>query len=137
MNKHATHRTAFRADAIRGTRHVFVRDLLVEATVGVHDHEKRGPQPLVISVDLTVREDPGDHRDQLGRVVCYESIVRLVQGLCRNGHLNLIETLAEHIAGGCLEDSRVQAARVRVEKPEALGECTSVGIEIERLQAIT
>jgi dihydroneopterin aldolase len=137
MNKHATHRTPFRADAIRGTRHVFVRDLLVEATIGVHDHEKHAPQPLVISVDLTVQEDPGNHQDQLGRVVCYESIVRLIQELCGNGHLNLIETLAEHIAEGCLEDSRVEAARVRVEKPDALSECRSVGIEIERLQAIT
>jgi dihydroneopterin aldolase len=137
MNEQAAHPKTLRADAIRGTRHVFVRELLVEATVGVHDHEKLGPQPLVISVDLTVREDPGDHRDQLGRVVCYESIVRLIQGICRNGHLNLIETLAEHIAEGCLEDQRIQAARVRVEKPEALSECRSVGIEIERLQAIT
>jgi dihydroneopterin aldolase len=137
MNKQAAHAKTYRADAMRGTRHVFVRELVVEATVGVHDHEKLGPQPLVISVDLTVREEPGDHRDQLGRVVCYESIVRLIQGICRNGHLNLIETLAEHIAEGCLEDPRVRAARVRVEKPEALSECRSVGIEIERLQAIT
>ncbi len=137
MNKQAAHGEIIRADAMRGTRHVFVRELEVEATVGVHAHEKRGPQPLLISVDLTVREDPGDHRDQLGRVVCYESIVRLIQGICRNGHLNLIETLAEHIAEGCLEDRRVLAARVRVEKPDALSECRSVGIEIERHQALT
>ena len=111
-------------------------DLEIQASVGVHDHEKLGPQPLTISVDLTVQDKPGLQPDHLDSVVCYESVVKLIQEICGGGHLNLIETLAEIIAEGCLEDRRVQAARVRVEKPEAIKECKFVGIEIERLQAL-
>ncbi|HCX65995.1 MAG TPA: diguanylate cyclase, partial [Rhodobiaceae bacterium] len=44
------------------------------------------------------------------------------------------ETLAERIAGSCLEDARVRVARVRVEKLAAIPEAVSVGVEIERLR---
>ncbi len=136
MNEQAKTRTLTRADAVRGLGHVFVRDLQVSAVVGVHDREKLAPQPLRVSIDLTVREWPGTRTDSLSSVVCYEDVVRGVQAICRAGHVNLIETLAEKIAAHCLEDKRVQAVRVAVEKPEAFAECASVGVEIERLQAL-
>jgi 7,8-dihydroneopterin aldolase/epimerase/oxygenase len=137
MTEQTSKRSQFEADAIRGLAHVFVRDLAVDATVGVHEHEKAGPQPLHISIDLTVSELPGPTQDELEKVVCYEDIVRKVQDICGEGHVNLIETLAERIAASCLADARVHAVRVRVEKPNAFEECASVGIEIERLQPLT
>jgi len=137
MTEQTARRSIFEADAVRGLAHVFVRDLQVDATVGVHDHEKLGPQTLGISIDLTVREVPGPKSDHIADVVCYEDVVRKVGAICEQGHVNLIETLAERIAGACLEDYRVHAVRVRVEKPQAFEECASVGIEIERLQPLT
>lgn len=137
MTQQTSRRSLFEADAVRGLAHVFVRDLMVEATVGVHDHEKLGPQPLYITIDLTVRELPGSGSDSLHEVVCYEDVVRKVQALCGEGHVNLIETLAERISQSCLEDKRVHAVRVRIDKPEAFEECASVGIEIERLQPLS
>jgi dihydroneopterin aldolase len=134
MTEHAKSHSTSRADALRGLAHVFVRGLDVEAVVGVHDHEKVAAQPLRISLDLTVREAPEGHGDKLASVVCYEDVVRGVQAICQNGHVNLIETLAERIADFCLADKRVHAVRISIEKPEAFAECT-VGIEIERLQS--
>lgn len=137
MTQQETRKSLFEADAVRGLAHVFVRDLQVEAIVGVHEHEKNGPQPLTVSIDLTVREQPGGRSDTLQEVVDYEQVVRKVQAICAEGHVNLIETLAERIAASCLEDKRVHAVRVRIEKPEAFSECSSVGIEIERLQPVS
>lgn len=137
MTEQTSRRSQFEADAVRGIAHVFVRDLVVEATIGVHEHEKNGSQPLRISIDLTVSELSGPTHDDLEQVVCYEDVVRKVQGICGEGHVNLIETLAERISASCLADARVQAVRVRVEKPNAFEECASVGIEIERLQPLT
>ncbi len=137
MTEQTSKRSQFEADAIRGLAHVFVRNLEIEATVGVHEHEKLGPQPLSISIDLTVRELPGTVSDNLDQVVCYEDVVRKVQTICEDDHVNLIETLADRIAASCLKDTRVHAVRVRVEKTQAFAECASVGIEIERLQPLT
>lgn len=136
MTEQAKAYTASRPDALRGLAHVYVRDLEVEAVVGVHQHEKLAPQPLRISIDLTVREATRGHKDQLSQVVCYEEIVRGVQEVCREGHVNLIETLADKIAAFCLADKRVHAVCVAVEKPRAFSECAAVGVEIERLQTL-
>lgn len=137
MTEQRAKRSLFEADAVRGLAHIFVRDLAVEATVGVHEHEKRGPQPLRVSVDLTVREIPGAVQDKLHEVVCYEDVVHKVETICAADHVNLIETLAERIASACLDDLRVHAVRVRVEKTHAFEQCASVGIEIERLRPLS
>lgn len=136
MTEQAKPYSASRPDALRGLAHVYVRDLEVEAVVGVHDHEKLAPQPLRISIDLTVREASEGHEDKLSQVVCYEEIVRGVQEICGEDHVNLIETLAERIAAFCLADKRVHAVCVAVEKPQAFSECAGVGVEIERLQSL-
>ena len=123
------------ADAAAGTRHVFVSNLEVHTVIGVHDAEKRGPQRVIASVDLKVRESGPSRSDRLGDVLDYAEVVRLVERLTRQGHVNLLETLAERIAEGCLADGRVLAVRVRLEKPDVIANARAVGIEIERVPA--
>lgn len=121
------------ADAQAGTRHVFVSNLEVLTIIGVHDAEKRAPQRVVATVDLKVRETGPTRSDRLVDVLDYAEVVRLVERLTRQGHVNLLETLAERIAEGCLADNRVLAVRVRLEKPDVIPNARSVGIEIERV----
>ena len=120
------------ADAVRSIRHVFVTNLRLDALIGVYEHELVTPQPIVINIDLTVSEDKSEIEDKLLGVVCYETIVNKIKAIVHSGHVNLVETLAESFAEACLEDARVIAARIRLEKPEAIEEAGSVGIEIER-----
>jgi len=122
------------ADARNAMRHVFVRDLMLDAHIGVHQHEKLGPQRIRVNVDLAVLEKDVDGiGDQLANVVCYEEVVSGIRALVAEGHVNLVETLAEQIAALCLEDRRVRVARVKVEKLDVFADATSVGVEIERV----
>jgi dihydroneopterin aldolase len=70
--------------------------------------------------------------DRLEHVLDYSKLVDGIALLVQSEHVNLIETLAERIAAHCLADTRVESVRVRIEKPEVLPSCRSVGIEIER-----
>lgn len=123
------------ADAGTAIRHVFVRDLVLSCSIGVHAFEKDGPQRVRINLDLAVREG-SEIGDDLANVVCYEGIVSAIRGLIAEGHVNLVETLAERIAATCLADPRVRVARVRVEKLDVFPDATSVGVEIERFNAL-
>jgi len=120
------------ADAARKLRHVFIRDLLLDAHIGVHRHEKGRRQPVRVNIDLTVLESGPDAGDHLSDVVCYEEVVDKVKALAGAGHINLAETMAERIAASCLEDERVLVARIRVEKLAVIASAASVGVEIER-----
>jgi dihydroneopterin aldolase len=112
-------------------RRVFIRDLELEASIGVHAHEKARPQRIRISIDLSVREG-GEIADDIRNVVSYETVIERVRRIVAQGHVHLVETLAERIARDCLADDRVVSARIRVEKPDIVPNAASVGVEIER-----
>lgn len=118
--------------ASRPPRRVFVRGLELLASVGVFEVEKRYEQRVVVSVDLDVTDSYDGISDRLEDVLDYGGIATAVQRTVESRHFHLIETLAERIADAMLADARVQCARVRIEKPDILPACRSVGIEIER-----
>lgn len=119
-------------DAQGPLRLVFVRDLVLEAQIGIHKHERKGAQPVRVNIELWVPEDEQPIDDRLQNVVCYEDIVGGVKAVVAAGHLNLVETLAERIAESCLAEPRVAVVRVRVEKLGVIAEAASVGVEIVR-----
>ena len=126
--------TRYMASAEARLRHVFVRDLEIIASIGIHEHETLKPQRIIVNIDLSVEEGDGPLADNIGNVVSYELIVQRVEAIVAAGHVHLVETLAERIAEACLADARVLAARVRVEKPDIIPNARSVGVEIERLR---
>ncbi|WNK00950.1 dihydroneopterin aldolase [Thalassospiraceae bacterium LMO-JJ14] len=123
------------ADARQRVRHVFVRDLVLLALIGVHDHEHDKPQRVRVNLDLAVRESEKGLDDDLANVVCYEQLVSGVQKIFDQGHVGLVETIAEAISEMCLTDTRVRSARVRVEKLDIFDNAQSVGVEIERFNS--
>ncbi len=127
------------ADAARATRHMFVRDLVLAASIGVHAHEHAAPQRIRVNLDLAVADEGASRqsraavgRDELGRVVDYEAVIASTRAIVAAGHVQLVETLAERLAEACLADPRVLIARVRVEKLDLFADATSAGIEVER-----
>ena len=129
------------ASTARGLRHVFLRDLVMDASIGVHPHEHVNRQRVRINVDLGVEDDGARPvsrvpvgRDDLKRVVDYEKVANTVRTIVTAGHVQLVETLAERIADSCLSDPRVHLARIRVEKLDIFPDAVSAGVEIERRQ---
>lgn len=120
------------ADAQQRIRHVFVRDLMLDARIGVHAHEHHGPQRVRINLDLSVAEPNHAIGDALHDVVCYEAVINDAKAVIAEGHINLVETLAEEIASRVLSRGGILSIRVRIEKLDAIAEAESVGIEIER-----
>jgi dihydroneopterin aldolase len=130
------------ADAARCLRHVFVRDLILQARIGAYPEEEKQTQRVRINIDLAV-DDPGAEpgsalavgADELDRVVNYLEIIAEIRRMAEREHIRLVETMAERIAALCLADARVKRARVRVEKPDIVPDAASVGVEIERYNA--
>jgi dihydroneopterin aldolase len=130
------------ASSTRALRHVFLRDLVLSASIGIYPHEHAARQRVRINIDLGVEDDGARAlsrvrvgRDELSRVVDYEKVANTVRGIVGAGHVRLVETLAERIAEACLVDARVHLARVRVEKLDIFADATSAGVEIERRRA--
>ena len=119
-----------------GVRHVFVRDMLLQAAVGIYPHEHGGTQRVRVNVDLAVQET-GEGQDRLDQVFNYEQAAEAARRIVGAGHVKLVETLAERIATACLADARVLVARVRVEKLDVFADAGSAGVEVERRKSST
>lgn len=132
MNKLFAQVTAPQSDATgRPLVRVFVRDLELDASIGVYQHEKERRQRIRVNIDLGV-DLPVRGTDELSDVVSYETVVTSVRDIVAAGHVNLVETLADMIAERCLADRRVRTTRVRVEKLHVFPDAASAGVEIER-----
>lgn len=116
------------------TMRVFIRDLVLPCSIGIHQHERLAQQRVQINVELTCVEHPAIN-DDVDNVVCYATAVMGIKAVVADGHINLVETLADRIADVCLSDHRVLSAKVRIDKLDVFKEAVSVGIEIERHRA--
>lgn len=110
---------------------LFVRNLVVQARIGLYEHEYGRTQPLVLEVELQVAPTGFE---QVGDVINYENVGHWAREVAASGHIELLETFAERVAIACMRDARVLAARVRVDKPEALAPAIA-GVEIHLSRA--
>lgn len=115
-------------------RCLFVRNMVLDAHIGVFAHEQGVTQRIRVNVAFGVPDDLTQEvgADELARTVSYERVVLLVRELVAQGHVGLVETLAERIAAAVLAERRIRVTRVRVEKLDIFDDAESVGVEIER-----
>jgi dihydroneopterin aldolase len=113
-----------------GLRRMFVRNLVMDAPIGVRAHELGRKQRIRLNLDLGVIDT--ESTDRLESVVCYDDLIAAVRVVVGAEHVQLVETLAERIAEACFRDRRVITARVRIEKLDVYSDAESVGVEIER-----
>jgi len=120
------------ATAAPACRLVLIRDLVMLCSIGVHAHEHDAKQRIRINMELDALEGARPIEDDLRNVVCYDEIISAVRRIVDAGHVRLIETLAERIAGLCLSDPRIRRARIQIEKLDVYADVGSVGVAIER-----
>lgn len=112
-------------------RRIFLRNYVVDANIGIHEHERRGVQRLALNVDLFVALSMSTPRhDRLHEVLDYDFLRLTVQRRIEQGHINLQETLVDELARAMLAHPAVRAVRVSSEKPDVYDDVDAVGIEV-------
>jgi dihydroneopterin aldolase len=114
------------------TYNIIIKDLLLDALIGIHAHEKKKKQKVLINLLLKASDSFKINDDDITNVVSYEYIVNDIEKLINSGHFGLLETLSEKVAKICLKDERVLNAFIKIEKLEVFKNTKSVGIEIYR-----
>ncbi len=97
---------------------------------GVFDFERREGQVFRVDLTLGLNTRPAAQSDDLQDTVDYGTLVATVKRAIENDPVDLIETLAERIAGICLTDRRVEWTEVTVHKPDAPIEATFTDVAL-------
>lgn len=91
--------------------------LRVEAAHGVYAEEKLNPQLFLIDVEARLSARGPD--DDLATTVDYSQLASQIAESAASDSVDLIETLAQRVAGVCLGFELIDEVEVTVHKPQA------------------
>lgn len=114
------------------TDYIFVRDLSIEMSAGIYDHEKSHKQRVIFYLRIGVQSNKDRDLSSIQDVASYEDVVNTIIKITNAKHYDLLEELAELIASNILAMQFVDNVQIVIEKPDIIKQTRSVGIEIFR-----
>lgn len=111
---------------------IIIRDLRVEALIGIHRRERHVKQTLTIDLEIGIPGDAVFSSDRVADTIDYEQVTIRIKALAESQHFRLVETFAERVASILLGDFGAPWARVSVAKVGILANAKFVGVSIER-----
>jgi dihydroneopterin aldolase len=111
---------------------VFINELRIETIIGIYDWERKVKQ--TISLDLEMGTDIGKSAatDAIDDTLNYKAVAKRLIAFVEDSEYQLVETLAEKIAGIVLSEFDVPWLKLTVHKPGAVRGSRDVGVIIER-----
>src|SRR3954453_18067746 len=114
-----------------GTQTLTLEGLRFDANLGILAHEKTSPQPIMVDAQLNLGTQPLLPRDDdIGHVLDYRKVRRIIIDECTAEHVNLLESLIGKLANRLMQLPGVLGVRVRIAKLEIFEDC-EVAIRVE------
>lgn len=111
---------------------VYLRDLKIDCVIGIFDWERKIRQSLYIDLDMAADIARAAATDRIEDTLDYKAVAKRLQQFVGESQFQLVETLAERVAGIILSEFKVAWVRVRINKKGAVRGASAVGVAIER-----
>ena len=111
-------------------RTVLIKDFIINEIIGIHEHEKINKQKIIFNIVIDVNQNTLPNENDLESVVNYEKITNKLKNLTKNKKYNFLESLAEDSFKEIFEDKRINSVKIKIEKPDAIKNANSVGVEV-------
>lgn len=111
---------------------VYVRNLKLDACIGIYEWEKRIQQKIRIDLEMGWDNRRPAASDNIQDTLNYKTASKRVAELVANTHYALVERLAETIANTLMQELQIPWIQVTVGKPGAVRGSSEVGVRIER-----
>jgi dihydroneopterin aldolase len=111
---------------------IFIRDLRLDAGVGVYRRERGTRQTVQFDLDIGLPPSKASQTDKVGDTIDYAVVIGRIKEELAARHFGLVETLAEHVATLILGEFGAPWVKVSVAKLGVLKGVKLVGVSIER-----
>ena len=111
-------------------RTVFIKDFIIEEIIGFYKHEKEKKQKIIFNIVLDIDQNSLPDEKDIKSIVDYEKITNKLENLTKSKKYNFLESLAEDSFKEIFEDKRINSIKIKIEKPEAIKNARSVGVEV-------
>ena len=114
-----------------GSQTLTLTGLRFNANLGILDHEKTAPQPILVDAELNLGAQPLlPSDDDITHVLDYRKVRRIIIDECTAQHVNLLESLIGKLALRLMQLPGVLGVRVKIAKLEIFDDC-EVAIRVE------
>ena len=111
-------------------RTVLIKDFIINEIIGIHKNEKVNKQKIIFNIVINVNQNIYPDENNLSSIVDYEKITNKLKKLAKNKKYNFLESLAEDSFNEIFADKRINSVKITIEKPDAIANAQSVGIEV-------
>lgn len=111
---------------------IYLRDLTIETVIGVYDWEREIKQKVILDLEMGTDIRKAAASDDIADTLDYKSVAKRIISFVEESEYQLVETLAERVAGIILEEFDVPWTRVTINKQGAVRGAKDVGVIIER-----
>ena len=111
-------------------RTVFIKDFIIEEIIGIHEHEKIKKQKIKFNIVLNINQSSIPDEKDIKSIVDYEKITNKLKNLTKSKKYNFLESLAEDSFEEIFRDKRINSIKIKIEKPDAIKNANSVGVEV-------
>ena len=111
-------------------RTVFIKDFIVHEIIGIHEHEKIKKQKIKFNIVIDVNQNTIPDEKDIRSIIDYEKIISKIENLVKSAQYNFLESLAEDSFKEIFEDKRINSVKIKIEKPDAIKNADSVGVEV-------
>jgi dihydroneopterin aldolase len=111
---------------------IYIRELQVETIIGINDWERGVAQVVSLDLEMGADIEKAARTDHIDDTLNYKEVAKRLIGFIEASEFELLETLAEKIAGIVLTEFDVPWLRLRLSKPGAVRGSKDTGVMIER-----
>jgi len=111
-------------------RTVLIKNFTIYEIIGIHNNEKINKQKIIFNIIINVNHNISPDENNLASIVDYEKITNKLKNLAKNKKYNFLESLAEDSFKEIFADKRINSVKIKIEKPDAITNAQSVGVEV-------
>ena len=111
-------------------RTIFIKDFIIHEIIGIHDYEKVKKQKIKFNIVIDINQNTLPNEKDLRSIINYEKITKKLENLVKNKKYNFLESLAEDSFVEIFKDKRISSVKIKIEKPDAIKNASSAGVEI-------
>jgi dihydroneopterin aldolase len=111
---------------------IFLRDIRLDAKIGIYKRERATSQPIAIDLDLQLASDRVFTSGKIADTIDYALVVERIRGELDARRFGLVEELAEFLAQLLLDEFGAPSVRVSIAKLGAQKNVARVGVIVER-----
>ena len=104
-------------------RKILINNLIIQASIGVYEKEKKNKQRIIVNVELLLSNDTEPKQDNLEATQDYSQFRKCLIDIIQSQHFQLLEVLVEKIHSTLMINSYVIGAKVNISKPDIFNDC--------------